>query len=62
MTEILIYLLPIFILLSGIVFLLVGKVKKNRLFNGIGIGIIASLLILELPSFIEGFVKGFSEL
>lgn len=60
MVDFLLYIMPVFILLVGILIYAAGGVKKNNKWKGVGIGIITCLIVLESPKFIEGFMEGFA--
>jgi hypothetical protein len=46
------------LLIAGIITMVVGKKKNDPKLRGIGIGIVTAVLIIGLPDFINGYMKG----
>ncbi|MFV2046207.1 hypothetical protein ACEWK1_02410 [Metabacillus sp. YM-086] len=61
MLTLIVYVIPLIILVTGLILYFTGRSKNNALLRGIGIGVIVSLLILETPDMIQGFIEGFSD-
>ncbi|MCM3163432.1 hypothetical protein [Metabacillus litoralis] len=61
MLTLIVYVIPLIILVTGLILYFTGRSKNNALLRGIGIGVIVSLLILETPDMIHGFIEGFSD-
>lgn len=55
------YVIEMIVLLVGVITLLIGLRKKQKLMLGLGIGVLATFIVLGIPDFIEGFKAGFSE-
>jgi len=60
MLTLIVYVIPFIVLVTGLTVYFTGRSKNNSLLRGIGIGVIVSLLILETPDIIQGFIDGFS--
>lgn len=54
------YILPILVLLIGLGFFVSGRFKDNEKLKYIGIGILLSYAILEIPDFIKGIIDGYN--
>ena len=46
------------LLIAGIITMILGKKKNNPKLRGIGIGIVTAVLIIGLPDFAKGYMKG----
>jgi Na+/phosphate symporter len=60
MFDLIIYIIPTILLVIGVLLYFVGSSKDNNKLKGIGIGFIISLIALELPNFVQGFIEGYT--
>ena len=61
MLDSIMYIFPALALIIGGLLYCAGKVKKNSKLIGVGIGFIICLIVVESPSFIQGFLQGFAD-
>ena len=61
MFNLILYTIPAIVLVIGLFVYFMGFSKKNNKLQGIGIGLIISLIVLKSPEFVPGFIEGFAE-
>ena len=58
MLQLISYWLPLVVLLAGAALWMIGKKKRNDKLVGVAIGVCACVILVGVPSFIQGFVDG----
>lgn len=61
MFDLILYIIPAIVLVIGFLVYFIGSSKKNNKLKNIGIGTILSLIVLESPEFVQGFMEGFTD-